>query len=616
MADPYYVAPNTAIILCRGVPLDAQYEHTFFFNPFGGANAKTAQYNTIAAYAKYTYTAQYYQRHEKNKLRIQVLADNVLDCNYMIFQNTAFGSKYFYAFITHVEYINNNTTEITYEIDVMQTYNFDYALGDCFVEREHVTDDRFGKNLIDEGLDTGDYVVNTAQSKIYPRLGASQSPIGSYARITYIPNDKVLSKLYFPNGSPVTDLIMANYDPAIDCGQITCGQVQPACYAIVPVVNGSDWTPKFLTATINKLISGGATIISIDCIPANIAESTGYNITRDFVNQHIPELPQTPPTVTLSMDEGAAFKDIDNSISTDYTPNNNKLYCSPYRKIIMSNHSGKTNELKWENFKDRSVSGRPSVQFPVQAFIIPKTAVYCYPSQYRGIAEDYDSGLSLDNFAEFMWSEDAYTKWLAQNADANRQKIANSVISGTLRGLTTAGVAALTVASGGTALPVVAAVGGAAGAGISTVNAVLGNMAAKTSAQDTPDAACGSAERNDIPLCNNALGFTIYDMNIRPAYAKRIDHFFDLYGYKVNELKMPNVRDSAKIAGLRSVWNYVKTGNVNIHPANSSVGLNQAAENKIADIYNKGITFWMNYNGAFHVGDYSTYAANNKARVR
>ena len=615
MADPYYVAPNSTIILCHGVPIDAQYEHTLFFNPFGGDTAKANQYSVLSGYAKYTFTAQYYQRHEKNKLRVQVLADNVLDCNYMIFQNSAFGNKYFYAFITHVEYINNNTTEVTYEIDVMQTYNFDYALGDCFVEREHVTDDGFGHNLVDEGLETGDYVVNTAQSMIYPpstQDGATASPIAGYARITYVPNEQRLTKTFYPSlANPNT--IATTMSETV--GIVTCGQVQPTCYAVIPIIIGYNWAAQFMGELIRKLESVSATIIGVDGIPAHIAQSsTGYGLDVDHgVNDTA--YPSTPPTVTLSMNEGAEFKDADLSLSQNYTPNNNKLYCSPYRKLVMSNHSGKTNELKWELFKDRSYSGRPSVTFPVQSYIVPKTAVYCYPRQYRGIAEDYDSGLSLDNFAEFMWNEDSYSKWLGQNKDANRQKITNSVLSGALRGLTTAGVAALTVASGGTALPAVAAVGAAAGAGVSTVNTVLSNMTAETAAQASPDSACGSAERNDMPLCNNALGFTIYDMNIRPAYAKRIDHFFDLFGYKVNELKIPNVRDSTKIAGLRYVWNYVKTGNVNIHPASTSAGLNQAVENKIADIYNKGITFWMNYNGAFHVGDYTTYAANNKARV-
>ena len=38
----------------------------------------------------------------------------------MMFQNSAYGDKWFYAFITSVEYVNDVTSNISFEIDVMQ----------------------------------------------------------------------------------------------------------------------------------------------------------------------------------------------------------------------------------------------------------------------------------------------------------------------------------------------------------------------------------------------------------------------------------------------------------------------------------------------------------------
>lgn len=55
-------------------------------------------------------------------MRVEKKAEDLYDCNYLAFQNTSFGSKWFYAFITSVEYVNNITSEITFEIDVLQTY--------------------------------------------------------------------------------------------------------------------------------------------------------------------------------------------------------------------------------------------------------------------------------------------------------------------------------------------------------------------------------------------------------------------------------------------------------------------------------------------------------------
>ena len=146
-----YIEPNTNIKICKGVPLDNTYLNTLWFNDTSSQNAY------FASKIKYNLTAQSYQRVVKGKMRIEIKSENLYDCNYLCFQNTSFGTKWFYAFILNVEYVNNVTSEITFEIDVMQTYLFDATLKSCFVEREHSLTDNIGDNLIPENLDTGDY---------------------------------------------------------------------------------------------------------------------------------------------------------------------------------------------------------------------------------------------------------------------------------------------------------------------------------------------------------------------------------------------------------------------------------------------------------------------------
>src|SRR5699024_7281301 len=53
-----------------------------------------------------------------------------------------------------------NKSTITFEIDPMQTWFEKASLKECFVEREHVNDDTFGKNLVPENLETGEYIYN------------------------------------------------------------------------------------------------------------------------------------------------------------------------------------------------------------------------------------------------------------------------------------------------------------------------------------------------------------------------------------------------------------------------------------------------------------------------
>jgi len=63
---------------------------------------------------------------------LEDVADYFYDCNYLCFQNGGFGNKWLYAFISDILYINENCTAITFEIDVMQTWLFDFEIKKSF----------------------------------------------------------------------------------------------------------------------------------------------------------------------------------------------------------------------------------------------------------------------------------------------------------------------------------------------------------------------------------------------------------------------------------------------------------------------------------------------------
>lgn len=154
-----WIAPNTEIILMRGVPFTPSYKHTMYFTSL----AEQASYfqafsNPIG---ELRFTAQTYQRVNKNTCRLEINAEKIYDCNYMSFKNSAFGNKTFYAFITNVEYINHNVSEITYELDEIQTWFFEMVLGQCYVEREHTTTDYVGDNLLAEPIEIGDHICES-----------------------------------------------------------------------------------------------------------------------------------------------------------------------------------------------------------------------------------------------------------------------------------------------------------------------------------------------------------------------------------------------------------------------------------------------------------------------
>lgn len=74
--------------------------------------------------------------------------------NYVIFNN---GYKDIYAFVIKKEYVRKEVTRIIYEVDVIQTFMFDFSVGNSFVERKvcninEITD-------FDEGIYIGEHSI-------------------------------------------------------------------------------------------------------------------------------------------------------------------------------------------------------------------------------------------------------------------------------------------------------------------------------------------------------------------------------------------------------------------------------------------------------------------------
>ena len=86
-------------------------------------------------------------------------------------------------------------------------------------------------------------------------------------------------------------------------------------------------------------------------------------------------------------------------------------------------------------------------------------------------------------------------------------------------------------------------------------------------------------------------------MTIAGEIANTYDDFFTQFGYAVNKIKVPYIMQ-ANSRTLRPQWNYVKTRNCIVKPndvSSSTYGMNADVVKAIQDIFNNGITFWMNH---------------------
>lgn len=167
---------DSDVFLCQVVDIDNIYQNTIDFENI------QSQHHYFTSRVGISVSEISYIRKE-SVIKVPYLVDDIFKYNYLFYVNN---NKTYYCFINEMEYISDSATAIHFEIDVMQTFMFDYSLGQCYVDRCHV--DRWVdpstpiKNLLDEGLTTNDY-TQIDKIKLYEYRDAylivSSVPLGN-----------------------------------------------------------------------------------------------------------------------------------------------------------------------------------------------------------------------------------------------------------------------------------------------------------------------------------------------------------------------------------------------------------------------------------------------------
>lgn len=354
-----YVQPQTNIRLLKNVPLDNTYEHTIYFD------SESAQVSYFSGLQKYSLSNYTYQRVKKGVSRVGIGADNLYDCNYMMFQNSAYGSKWFYAFVTSVEYVNNECSEITFQLDVMQTWFFNYTMDYCFVERQHSITDKIGENVIPEGLDCGEYVLNE-----YHELTSVLKPLA---------------------------VVVAICDTTANPDGSLYGGVYGGC--LLYAYNASDIDS--IKARLEKYAQKPEAVVAMYMCPTVAIDETG------IISGGGTQVVYSDECTHLSVEERAISN---NNTLNGYHPKNKKLYTYPYNYPSITNGKEVAN-FRYEYFTDLK---------PVFKIDVPETQpiqVALRPINYKGTSNRLiQETLVLDDYPMCSWSTDAYKAWVAQNA--------------------------------------------------------------------------------------------------------------------------------------------------------------------------------------------------------
>ena len=115
----------------------------------------TAQASYFSSCLVRSFTDFTYQRKD-NIIRVPVNAEHLYNCNYVMYKNDNFSDKWFYAYITKIEYLNPECTALHIKTDVFQTWFYDCTFRPSFIVRETVLDDSLFKHTIPENIESGE----------------------------------------------------------------------------------------------------------------------------------------------------------------------------------------------------------------------------------------------------------------------------------------------------------------------------------------------------------------------------------------------------------------------------------------------------------------------------
>lgn len=550
------ILPDSDVYILKNVPLEPSFDHTIWFD------SPEQQATAFTTYALAFYFDKVsYQRYPRPYITLDKTADELFDCNYMMFRNTAYGTKWFYAFITQVEYISNTTSRIYYTIDVMQTYLFDVNVEQCFVEREHAMTDAIGDNLNPESFELGEYVYD---ADYFPNI---------FLKSNYVICILATWKATYKDNKWVIEDATTGGVGGVDSGIYT-GLTKNLCkYDLA--------NPKACVQQANAIIEAATKankadgIVSITMYPKFFMN---WSITGDLATGLVPDTVDSIPAFTGTFD--------------GYKPKNNKLYTAPFCGVYVDNLQGNAANYAYEYFENR----KPV--FNIVGAVNGNLECASIPINYKGLPTNFQESLLMGGFPQCAWNVDTFKAWIAQNKYAIAAGVATTAIDTVKQvalaatGVGMAGeVAGMSAAmTGAGSAQTIQAVGQYANAyqnmqNVSynaqgdVLNKTINLVAQVKTASTQPNHARGQ-QSSSVFCAMGYQGFHYMPYRIQGQFARIIDDFFSMYGYKTNRLKVPNRNG-------RKAWNYVKTCGCTLTgsaPADVTAALVQ--------IYDRGITFW------------------------
>lgn len=558
MAAPY--TPNTDIWLINA--------------PLTRGDGRQIDFASAAAQATYfTATCPHqavtdctFQRRDA-KIRVPLLYDMCRNYNYIAFENSAgssqagFTPKVVYAYITDMEYINDECTAISFEIDYFQTWLFQMVLRPCLVVREHTETDRPYEHTVPENLDVGTPIEVYRHMATPVTLNAEDTAaFDANYRIMFVFTQEIQQL------AQTADPYPQKYIGGMPAGVYYYAVGRADAKTVIDLINNNGLSDAIVCAY---------------AVPISALTWTTWN---------------TSPFVYIPSDKSIADVSIvppkDWSISTgagSFTVKNRKCFCYPFHFYRLCSFSGKSVDLKTELFSAVSGDGNINIstvfsgQVNPQLLVTPKNYAFTGYGDAGALASSRSFAYSVEyaDFPQIPTTSDVYKNYAALNASKiglERLENFGQIAKGAFSAI---GSAELTAGAGEIA-------GGVYG--LVKMQAGFADM------QRIPDKIQGTPSGSTLQQARGA-GVFLSEFMCKDEYMRQVDDYFTMYGYKVNRLKTPSFRN-------RPHWTYLQT-------ANADVGGNIPADDaeKLQQIFNSGLTVWK------YASEFGTYSADNRASI-
>lgn len=573
------MARDTTFYLYKNVNLSPTTGDTFYFSN------KTARDNYFDSKIFRTVSACSYQRENRQYCRVNLSYSLCYDIDYICFLNSSYENKRFYCFVTEVNYISDNVTEIVYAVDPIQTWLLDCTFTPCFIERMHTATDNIGDNILEEGLECGDYIIDsmydgisTQSGRILDNLVIFQTTFNMLTWCSSNFTDKGVLPIRTRNG-------------LIDSLGLY------ACYCTASGVQNEDSTSA-LGVILEKIFTGagGVTLedvvniyvypkVAIGLNSQTAVQPTGAT-TSVTLFQKVYEVSSVVQSLRPdTSDYYGAFSQLPGKPQTinGYTPKNNKLFTYPYCLLHITNNNGSAIDLKYERFLDPSnpeatIFGTTTAEAKIR--LVPRN--YCGSGNYDDIDTSY--GIDSAPYPTVSLLGDSYNIWYAQN----RNTIENNY-NWAKNWQPMRDVANLIMGTGLSAGGTVNMVSGGYNVIEDTYKKVFENNSQIADRSIAPNTASG-IQSEGLAFQNGKAPFTFIVKTIDSVHAKCIDDYFTMYGYPIRGIATPSFHNRTGFTFIKTVGCIAK-GNVP-----------ETTKNEIQRALDAGIRFWVD---PANIGNYS-----------